>query len=252
MRSHYSRHLGFTLVELLVAATLFTIVAGITAQFLAGQSRATTLQKGADEATTAIRNALSLITWDIQNAGYRVTRSNLNPAIKATNNGANDSFVTRFLDESLATASAQQIRYSLGGTPVSLRRIQYPDGTSQIPLEQPTVASIVAMNLRFETRPNQFVSPTTTFTGKTCGTNTPVMKNGEIVNCIVPWQIKDIPERLVRKVIVQLLARSESRISSYQDPVATYQFADGSSYKTAPGFVYRFAEQVVLAPNLGR
>jgi Tfp pilus assembly protein PilV len=245
-------NLGFSLVELLIASALVFLMFGMVAQFMGLQGRASSFQKATNEATDSARIALSLLSWDVQNAGYRVTVTD-SPidklGIRSTEDGNADKMVIRYLDESLSPASAQRISYSLGDEPRSLRRAQYSDGGAA-PAEQPTVATVVALNISYVTRSNQFVSPDD---GGNCPAGTePVPDPTNPENCLVPWLTQQTAERLVRSVDLELLARSSTKVPGYQDRTGTYTFSDGSTYVTEPGYVYHLAEQTVVAPNLGR
>lgn len=255
-RAVTGRQSGFSLVELLIASALVFMLFGMIAQFMGLQSRASSFQKATNEAVESARIALSLLSWDIQNAGYRVMVTD-DPVdllgLRAVENGNADGFVIRYLDESLTDASgnpgvAQRISYSLGDEPRSLRRAQYSDSTSTPPSEQPTVATVVALNAHYVTRSNQYLAPADD--GSCPVGSQPVGSPTE--NCLVSWKSQVTAERLVRSVDLQLLARSSTRVSGYEDPKATYTFADGSTYATEPGYVYHYAEQTVVAPNLGR
>lgn len=244
---------GVTVIELLVAGSLLTIVLSLATNFLIGQSRVSDIQKATNEATDAARTALSLLTWDIQNAGYRVIVSNEPEellGIRATDADAADSLVIRYLDESLATPTPQRIAYSVGGEPRSLRRVQYADDASAEPAEQPTVATIVAMNVTYETRPNQYVDVQE---GGTCANPDHEPIGSPATNCLVPWMAgSPAADRLVREVHIQLLARSATKIPGYSGGDAAYEFVGADPYVPEPGYVYHFAEQTVLASNLGR
>lgn len=247
-----TRNQGFSLVELLIASAIAFMLFGMIAQFMTLQSRASSFQKATNEATDSARIALSLLSWDIQNAGYRVTVTD-SPAdllgLRAVEAGNADGFVIRYLDESLAPPSAQRISYSLGDEPRSLRRAQYPDSSATPPAEQPTVATVVALNAAYVTRNNQYVSPDPSTGACPAGTE-PV--GSPVDNCLVTWKTQATAERLVRSVDLQILARSSTKAQGYRDRVGTYTFSDGSTYSTEPGYVYHFAEQTIVAPNLGR
>lgn len=250
-RKTTARRAGVTVVELLVAGSIFTIVLTIATNFFIGQSRASNIQKATNEATEAARTALSLLTWDIQNAGYRVIVTNEPEellGIRAVDNGAEDGLIIRYLDESLSPPQGQRISYDIGGEPRSLRRVQYEDVSGTAPAEQPTVATVVAMNLTFETRPNQYVD-----LNSSDGCTDPAIEVGDPpTNCLMPWVEKPTAERLVRQVRIELLARSATKISGYSGGREVYDFSDGSTYTTEPGYAYHQAEQTVLASNLGR
>jgi prepilin-type N-terminal cleavage/methylation domain-containing protein len=251
---------GLTLIEVLVTSALFTVLLGLVSQFFVVQSRAASLQKALNEANEGTRIALSLITWDLQNAGYGVTLSSTNPAfINATNGGHKDIVTTRFFDEDLVVPAPQKVRYDIaqgsGEIVSSLRRAKFADNLLDPPTGQgmrAAVASMVAFNVRFETRQDPFATPTVSG----CATGTTPIPEGAtgaaITNCRIDWVWADTPQRLVRSVKVQLLGRSETRVSNYTSPVQSYTFEGGSQYVTEPGFVYHFAEQTVLVPNLGR
>lgn len=245
------RRRGMTLVEVLIAGVLFIVIISIAGRFFAAQNEANALQKALDEASDNARIALEMLSWDLQNAGYRVTVTDAPSdllGIRATDGGAQDALVIRYLDESLSPPSPQRISYNIGDTPGALQRVQYSDDTKTVPSEQPTVARVVGLNLLYETRSNQYVDVQD---DGTCPTGTEDIGSPP-VNCRVPWTEKNVAERLVKTVRVQLLARSDTRVPGYQDSQGTYTFADGSTVSTQPGYVYRFADQTVLAPNLGR
>lgn len=247
------RRSGLTIVELLVAGTILTVVLSVVGNFFVSQSRASDIQKATNEATEAARTALSLLTWDVQNAGYRVMVTN-EPAeylgIRSIDDGVQDGMILRYLDESLSPPKAQRISYSIGGDPPSLRRVQYDDVSGAAPAEQPTVASIVAMNVTYETRPNHYVDLNAD--DKCDLAYEPVPEGSSSpTNCLVPWDDLSTADRLVRQVRIELLARSSTKIAGYQSSVGSYDF-DGSTYATEPGYVYHRAEQTVLASNLGR
>jgi prepilin-type N-terminal cleavage/methylation domain-containing protein len=246
---------GVTLVELLVVMVLMGILSALIVQYFTVQTRASEQQKALNEVSEATRVALTLITWDLQNAGYRVPVSSLNPGITAVSGNYKDTLTIRFWDDSLNTPAAQKVRYDIASTPTSLRRAKFAatqtdPGTGEV---DPTVTGIVAMNVRYETRQDQYVMPT----NNVCPANTtplPVGATGAaITNCSVNWVFQDTPLRLVRQVKVQVLARSANRVPSYQSPVSSYSF-DGTTrtYSAADGYVYQFAEQTVVTPNLGR
>lgn len=249
----FANQAGFSLVEMLVAVAVVFMLFGIIAQFMGMQAKASSFQKATNEATDSARIALSLLSWDIQNAGYRVTVTD-SPVdllgMRAIEGGNADGFVIRYLDESLNPPSAQRISYSLGDEPRSLRRAQYPDTNSAAPAEQPTVATVVALNATYVTRRNQYVPPDAA-TGA-CPSGTEPVGGSPPENCRVPWNTQATAERLVRSVDVQLLARSSTKVPGYRDPRGHYTFADGSNYTAEPGYVYHFAEQTVVAPNIGR
>jgi type II secretory pathway component PulJ len=256
-KSFRHRQAGFSLVELLIASTVIFMLFGMIAQFMGLQSRASNLQKAMNEATDSARIALALLSWDIQNAGYRVTVTD-DPSdllgIRAIEAGSADSMVIRYLDETLTDANGnpglqQRISYSVGDEPRSLRRAQYADSSSAAPQEQPTVATVVALNAIYETRSNQYVSPDPSTGSCPAGTE-PIGSPAD--NCHVNWKRQSSAERLVRSVELQLLTRSTTRVQGYQDNVGSYMFEDGSSYVTQPGYVYHYVEQTVVAPNLGR
>ena len=244
------RQAGLTVIELLVAGSLLTVVLSLATNFLISQSYAGNVQKATNEATEAARIALSLLTWDIQNAGYRVMVTDQPKellGIRAIDDGAADSVVIRYLDESFSPPEPQRISYNVGGTPRSLRRVQYDDDAATAPVEQPTVATVVAMNISYETRPSQFVDVGSTG----CPTGTEDIGSPPI-NCRVPWTVQSTAGRLVREVRIELLARSATRINGYSGGNDVYTFTGGGSYTTEPGYVYHYAEQTVLASNLGR
>lgn len=253
---------GLTLIEVLVVIALLGLLTGLIVQFFISQTRASSLQKGLNEANEATRTALALVGWDLQNAGYEVMVSNANKALTATDNGYEDTITIRSLDINVSPAVEQTVSYSIILTPgdsgKSLHRGLASSG--------PSVAGVVALNLLFETRADPFKTPLGIGSSKTCPSGTtpvPPGATGEnIKNCSVPWVWKDIPERLVRSVRIQVLGRSESRVPGRQSPNTSYSFAgaDGagtisendSAYAAEPGYVYHFAEQTVLALNLGR
>ena len=251
---------GLGLVELLVTIGVLTLVLGVIVNFFISQNRASAIQKAMNEANEAARIALSLITWDLQNAGYRVTVSNTNPAIHAPTTNVDshaDQMVVRYRNDTTATAG--RYRYSIGGAPISLRRAEYADDPTATPTDNPTVASVVAMNLQFETRANQFVDVVGTGTSKSCPSGTtpfpPGATGAAIDKCSVNWVWRDQPDRLVRQIRVQLLARSQSKVSGYRPPVQGYTFTGNSgstTYSAEPGYVYYFSEQLLASPNLGR
>lgn len=251
---------GFTLVELLVTSALFVMLLGLVSQFFISQSRAASLQKAINEANEGTRTALALVTWDLQNAGYRATLTTTNSAyVSATDNGHKDTITTRFFDEGSGVNAIRKVRYDIGqgaGEIVpSLRRAAFDDGDTTPPAGlRAAVASMVAFNVRFETRRDAFTTPSS---GTCPAASTPIVDDaGDTVNCRNDWAWKSEPDRLVRSVKVQLLGRSETRVPRYTSPVQSYTFdgdgEGGSSYVTEPSFIYHFAEQTVLTPNLGR
>jgi prepilin-type N-terminal cleavage/methylation domain-containing protein len=256
---------GLTLIEILVTMALMSLVMGLIVNFFVGQSRAARLQKAINETSEATRVALSLVTWDLQNAGYRVNVSNTNPAIKtsyplpsgatAINNssGLYDQITIRFRDDSIATPANKRVSYGLSGG--SLKRQIYNDDAT-IPDMQPSVNGIVALNIRYETRDNQFISPTGTGTTKACPAGSTVVPTGAtgaaITNCSVLWTFSNTPGRLVRQVRVQVLARSSEKISGHTSSVSSYSFDGATAYTTSAGYVYQFSEQTIVTPNLGR
>lgn len=246
------RNSGMTLIEVLVVSVLLALVLGIISRFFISQSRAAALQKAINEATNGARIALTLLSWDIQNAGYNVNTSLANPAIAATNNGHQDSVVIRYHD--LEMDKEQIVEYDIGSDPISLRRRQFDVGGN--PSIMPSVATIVAMNLTYETRQNQFITPVGSGSSKSCpGGAVPVpdgATGAAIMNCLEPWAFAGSPQRLVRRVRVELLARSNGRAAGYSSSQSSYSFADGSSYEAEDGYVYHYAEQFVLTPNLNR
>jgi len=238
-----------------VTSALFTVLLGLVSQFFVVQSRAASLQKAINEANEGTRTALALVTWDLQNAGYRTTLSSTSPIyISATNNSYTDIVTTRFFDEDLA--AIRKVRYDIaqgeGEIVTSLRRAAFNDSDTDPPAGmRASVASMVAFNVRYETRQDPFVTPTS---GACPSGSTPIFDETglTIVNCRINWVWADTPQRLVRSIKVQLLGRSETRVSGYTSPVQSYTFDGGGQYPTEPGFVYHFAEQTVLVPNLGR
>lgn len=255
MKDNMKRTQGLTLIEVLVTSALFTVLLGLVSQFFVVQSRAASLQKALNEANEGTRTALSLITWDLQNAGYRVTTSSTNPAIAMTNNSYTDTVTTRFLDEDQNPDVIRKVRYDIaqgeGEIVPSLRRAAFNDSDTNPPAGlRAAVASMVAFNVRYETRQDPFETPVS---GSCSSGNTPILdETGATINCRINWVWSDTPQRLVRSIKVQLLGRSETRVSGYTSPVQNYTFDGGSQYPTQPGFVYHFAEQTVLVPNLGR
>lgn len=257
----YRRAHGLTLIEVLVTSVLVALLLGLVSQFFVAQSRAANLQKAQNEANEATRTALGLIAWDLQNAGYRVSVSATNKAIAMTNSTHKDVVTTRFLNDDQATPVAQKVRYDLaqgvGETVTSLRRAQFADTLTTPPQDmQATIASMVGFNVRYETRADQFVAPTGTVS-RTCPTgSTPVPAGAVgllIQNCSVNWAWSDTPLRLVRQVKVQVLSRSETRVPRYtMNQTFTFEGAATSTLTADPGYVYHFAEQTVLVPNLGR
>ncbi len=253
---------GLTLTELLVTSALLALLLGLVSQFFVVQSRAANLQKAHNEANEATRTALGLIAWDLQNAGYRVTVSATNKAISMTDSTHKDVVTTRFFNDDQATPVAQKVRYDLaqgvGETVTSLRRAQFADTLTAPPQDmQATIASMVGFNVRYETRADQFVTPTGTLATKSCPTgSTPVPPGAVgvlIQNCGVSWTWADTPLRLVRQVKVQVLSRSETRVPRYSmNRTFSFEGATASTFTAEPGYVYHFAEQTVLVPNLGR
>lgn len=245
---------GLTLIEVLVTSALFTVLLGLVSQFFVVQSRAASLQKAINEANEGTRTALSLITWDLQNAGYRTTLWGTNLAyINATNNSYTDTVTTRFFDEDLGVI--RKVRYDIaqgeGEIVTSLRRAAFNDSDENPPAGlRAAVASMVALNVRYETRQDPFKTPVS---GSCSSGTTPIVdETGATINCRINWVWADTPQRLVRSIKVQLLGRSETRVSGYTSPVQSYTFDGGSQYPMQPGFIYHFAEQTVLVPNLGR
>lgn len=248
------RACGLTLVEVLVTAALAALLLGLVSQFFAAQARASSLQKAQNEANEATRTALALITWDLQNAGYRVSVSATDPAIVVSSSTYKDTVTTRFFNES--SAAPEKVRYAVargaGESVTSLRRAQFADTLANPPNGlQASVASLVALNVRFETRPDQFVTPGAL--GCPAGsTAIPAGAVGPLIqNCGVNWVWADTPARLVRQANVQILSRSETQVPGYRSGV-TYTFGGGGSFTAEPGYVYGFAEQTVLVSNLGR
>ncbi len=249
---------GLTLIEMLVTASILVMVLGIVSQFFISQSRAATLQKATDQATNATRTALALISWDVQNAGYDVVVSDTNKAIVSTNNAHQDVMTVRYNDLSLDPPARSNVRYSIdtstGDNVASLRRAEYPETVAEPPQGmQPTIASVVALNVQFETRANAYATPLTSTTCATGQTGIPDPSDPtKIINCSVNWVWSDTPLRQVRRVKVQLLGRSEGRVPSYSSPVTSYTFDGGSTYAAVPGYVYSQTEQTFTTPNLGR
>ena len=256
---------GLSLIEMLVAMAILGILLAVIVQFFASQSRAARLQKAINEASEAGRTAMSLITWDLQNAGYRVTTSNANPAIKkGGNNGYSDSLQIRYRDDSVETTDAltglttsdpteTTVSYSIVDGDL-LRDEDLVTDTVEDDVA-PSVASIVAMNVRYETRTDQFVTPTSTSSGNTCPSGTTAITDGSgsVINCSVDWAFADEPARLVRQVKVQLLARSENKVSGAGNTSKSYYFDGVSSpYVADDGYAYQFTEQTIIVPNLGR
>lgn len=246
---------GFSLVELLVAATVGAIALAIVVQFFAQQTRSAAFQKAVNEASENARVALSLIAWDLNNAGYRVTVSGGGDGfsgdllgIAASDGGASDQLTIRYLDQD--TSTEQRVSYGLGGAPVALRRVQHTTSTIDW-TDSATVASVVGLNVRYFTRTNKYedLQPS----GDCELDQTPILDDdGNVVNCLVDWLEMDSAGRLVQRVLVEILARSETTVASYEDPNGTYTFLDGSTYTTEPGYVYHYGRQSVLTPNLGR
>lgn len=265
MRTMKSRLQGITLIELLIGMAILGLILGLIVQFFTLQTRAAAQQKATNEASEAARVALSLVTWDLQNAGFRVPVSDSNPGIHASNDGYRDAVVIRYFDETVG--SPQRIRYDLGDDPIALRRAQYADGAT--PNNQPTVAIIAALNIRYNTRPDKFTDVQGSGSDKSCpstvtvgGESFPVLpvpagaSGDAIENCEISWQWRDTAFRLVREVKVQLLARSDTQVPGHTSATEgfTFESADGDtvSYTPEPGFVYRWAEQTIVTPNLIR
>lgn len=256
------RSQGLTLIEVLVTSALFALLLGMVSQFFVSQSRAANMQKAQNEANEGTRTALSLIVWDLQNAGYRTTITAANPsAIAVTSSTYLDTVTTRFFDENPTVNAPQKVRYDVamgaGEVVTSLRRAQFADALVNPPQGlQASIASIVAVNLRFETRQDPFATPG--ILGCPAGTTAdPPGAVGPLIrNCRVNWVWSNQPQRLVRSIKVQLLGRSETRVSGYVSPTARFTFEDNANvvvnYATEPGYFYHFAEQTVLVPNLGR
>lgn len=243
---------GLSLIEMLVAMAIIGIILAVIVQFFVTQSRAARIQKAINEASEAGRTALSLITWDLQNAGYRVTTSNANPAIKkGGNNGFYDSLIIRYRDDSIATPTETTVTYSLDATEGLLRDEDLITATVEDDVA-PSVASIVAMNIRYETRADQFATPSAS--GCPSGTTPITDGSGKVINCSVNWTFADEPERLVRQVKVQLLARSENKVSGHKASSKDHFNFDGvsTSYKADDGYMYQLSEQTIVVPNLGR
>lgn len=248
------REAGVTLVELLVTLALLGVGTGLISQFFVLQSRSAAQQRGINEANENTRVALALVTWDVQSAGYRVNVSSMNRAItpNSATGSYTDYFTTRYLfvNDIGSVSEAMKVRYDLESNPPRLRRAEFLD-TLAAPTNgmQPAVENIVALNLRYETRDNQFVAPS----GTTCPSgSTLIVEGGVTVNCSVNWVEQNDPLRLVRRVRVQVLARSSGRVPGYRDRNASYAFAGGGSYPTEPGYIYHFAEQTVVVENLSR
>lgn len=256
---------GLTLIEILVTMALLSLVMGLIVNFFVGQSRVSRLQKAMNETSEAARVALSLVTWDLQNAGYRLTVSNTNTGIKTSykllggvtpvedTTGRNDQITIRFRDDSSKTN--QRVSYGLGGGSLFRSKL-YADNDDAIPEMAASVDGIVALNVRYETRDNQYISPTGTGTSKACPTGStpdPAGATGAAINnCVVAWQFSNTPGRLVRQVKVQVLARSSEKISSYTSPVSSYSFDGATALTPTAGYVYQFSEQTIVTPNLGR
>lgn len=254
MKRHLSKK-GLSLIEMLVAMAIMGIVLAIIVQFFATQSRAARIQKAINEASEAGRTALSLITWDLQNAGYRVTTSNENPAIKkGGNNGYYDSLIIRYRDDSIAVPVETVVTYSIDNNGDLLRDEDLITDTVEDDVA-PSVASIVAMNVRYETRADQFATPILSGSTNTCPEDTTPITDGsgKVINCSINWTFADEPERLVRQVKVQLLARSENKVSGYKGSRQSFKF-DGidASYNANDGYMYQLSEQTIIVPNLGR
>ncbi len=246
------RSYGVTLIELLITLSLLGILTGIITQFFVSQSRASAQQKAINETNESTRVALALVTWDLQNAGYRVSVSDSSKAV--TPNSSADSytdyFTTRYFNEASSPGEAKKVRYDLAVNPPNLRRAEFSDTLTAPPGGmQPAVENIVGLNLRYETRADQFVTPS----GSSCPSgSTPIVESGATINCSVTWVEQNLPLRLVRRVRVQVLARSAARVPGYRDRNASYSFAGGGSYPTELGYVYHLAEQTVVVENLSR
>jgi prepilin-type N-terminal cleavage/methylation domain-containing protein len=252
MMTFYRR--GVTLIEMLVGMTILSIALAMISGFFIVQSRAGRMQKAMNEANDAGRTALSLISWDLQNAGYKVVTSTQNPALiinPTTNSGIKDIVTIRYYDESLG--KAQRVHYSIQDSSRSVHRGQFDDNPNIAQNIGPTVASVVAMNVRFETRENQYITPVGTPPGCAAG-QTPIRNDAgtTVINCGVNWEFSDVPKRLVRSIRLQILARSELRVSGAFKETTTFTFDGGATYTTEPGYAYLFVEQTVVSPNLGR
>lgn len=248
------RHKGLSLIEMLVAMAIMGILMAIIVQFFVSQSRAARVQKAINEASEAGRTALSLITWDLQNAGYRVTTSNDNPAIKkGGNNGYYDSLIIRYRDDSIATPTETIVTYNIDSNGDLLRDEDLITDTIEDDVA-PSVASIVAMNVRYETREDQFATPTMSSGVNTCPADTTPITDGsgKVINCSVNWTFADEPERLVRQVKVQLLARSENIVSGSKNTKSFYFDGVSTPFKADDGYIYQLSEQTIIVPNLGR
>jgi hypothetical protein len=89
-----------------------------------------------------------------------------------------DHFTTRYLfvDETAGVSEARKVRYDLATNPLRLRRAEFKRyGDQSARRDAAAVENIVALNLSYETRANQFLTPS----GTTCPSgSTPIIEGG--------------------------------------------------------------------------
>jgi prepilin-type N-terminal cleavage/methylation domain-containing protein len=238
---------GVTLLELLVVMALSGVVMGLVVNFFAVQTRVAERQNAINQVNESSRVALMILSWDLHIAGYNVPVTHTRPALQANQ----PSFKVALRYHQADMNRDRQVRYAVGGSPVALRRTEFDDGSAASAL-QPAVAGIVALNIMYETRAvtfRDFVPAGST----ACPAGTLPFPPGAHppVNCEEPWVFKSTPDRFVRQAVIRLVARSDTRLPGYRSDVDRYDLGGGTSYRTEPGYMYRYAEQTVVTRNLG-
>jgi len=203
------RNRGFTLLETLVSAALFSIVmAGMYALYTTMQSTMSRGELQSDLQQNA-RVALDQLTRELRMAGYdpqgALSRVTLLPrtAIRAATPGCL-SFVTYSLDRSTtpATEVSSQITYSLDGTTLKRREDDW-DGSSAFAAgggAQPLAESVSALTFTYYDASNAVLAPYSFVSKQRCPPDATADSQAII-------QLDYLQLRQVRRVAITLATR---------------------------------------------
>ena len=134
----YSSHSGFTLLELLITASLFVVVAGLTTSIFAGVSKLQLTRKGNQALASQLRQAELQMTTDIQSIptqGYVVADPPIGIKDSGVSSQGDELLVRRSVDIGNGTVQPEWRIYCQSSTGVLMRFIvpYTPSGSGLAP-----------------------------------------------------------------------------------------------------------------------
>lgn len=232
---------GFSLVELLVAAAIFTVVLGLVTTYLVDHLRLTNNIQARNEVEDKVRSTMQMLMQDLQMAGssrYSDADGNVDEdvtlyscifttCLEPDTNGASDAQDTvwmEYVTNLRPTGEAcRQISYSFSGT--TLQRSDVACG--QDPNPQALAENILALDIVY-----------------VCSNRNEVSVFPDASDCPDSGSDKAYP----RTAKVSIVGRSNDRVR--EAPATTTETVSGQTVSCSPEYQCFALEQEVLLPNL--